>query len=329
MLSTLAADRLRVADFDAKILDLQRAISALQVERALVQERLDSYKYPVLTLPNEIVAEIFVHFLPLLLPLWRAISLSLNDIALQSAHISDIFGRSGRCPLSIELDQYEDRYGYDNPADPVQPSELLPTIVPHSARWEYLTLRLFEHLPTIECPMPLLRHLDLSLGDTNPNSPYITAFSELPRIRTVVLDDVANSIVVLPWAQLTSPTLARLDSHECASILHQTSNLVHCVLRLCFSVQGEQEQTADITLPALESLTFMESASVPIEGYLETFIVPALRTLQIMEMFLRPRPSDLLTSFISKSGCELQEVRITGRRRVITNAIKKIISLDP
>ncbi|KAJ7020267.1 hypothetical protein C8F04DRAFT_909373, partial [Mycena alexandri] len=29
-----------------------------------VQEELDSYKYPVLTLPTEIICEIFIHFLP-------------------------------------------------------------------------------------------------------------------------------------------------------------------------------------------------------------------------------------------------------------------------
>ncbi|KAJ6560151.1 hypothetical protein B0H19DRAFT_945240, partial [Mycena capillaripes] len=30
-----------------------------------VQERLNSFKYPVLTLPAEIISEIFVHFLPI------------------------------------------------------------------------------------------------------------------------------------------------------------------------------------------------------------------------------------------------------------------------
>ncbi|KAJ7834594.1 hypothetical protein B0H13DRAFT_1467448, partial [Mycena leptocephala] len=55
----------RVVDIDAEILDLERSLFALRNEKALLQHRLDSYKYPVLTLPNEIVSEIFIHFLPI------------------------------------------------------------------------------------------------------------------------------------------------------------------------------------------------------------------------------------------------------------------------
>jgi hypothetical protein len=64
MLAGLEADRTRVADIEAQILDLERSLSTLRNEKALVQERLDAYKYPVLTLPNEIISEIFIHFLP-------------------------------------------------------------------------------------------------------------------------------------------------------------------------------------------------------------------------------------------------------------------------
>ncbi|KAJ6588192.1 hypothetical protein B0H19DRAFT_1098293, partial [Mycena capillaripes] len=38
--------------------------SILDAERNLLQKRLDAYTYPVLTLPNEVVSEIFGHFLP-------------------------------------------------------------------------------------------------------------------------------------------------------------------------------------------------------------------------------------------------------------------------
>jgi hypothetical protein len=44
----LEADRAVVAGLEAQILDLERSLSALRIEKALVQERLDSYKYPVL-----------------------------------------------------------------------------------------------------------------------------------------------------------------------------------------------------------------------------------------------------------------------------------------
>ncbi|KAF7366413.1 F-box domain-containing protein [Mycena sanguinolenta] len=64
MLGHLEADRARVAELEARILDLECSIAELRAEKAIAQERLNSYKYQVLTLPDEIISEIFVHFLP-------------------------------------------------------------------------------------------------------------------------------------------------------------------------------------------------------------------------------------------------------------------------
>ncbi|KAJ7641207.1 hypothetical protein FB45DRAFT_899649 [Roridomyces roridus] len=60
-----AADRVRIVELDAEIQELQARIRLLQLERYPCQQRLDAHRYPVLALPNEIVGEIFVHFLPL------------------------------------------------------------------------------------------------------------------------------------------------------------------------------------------------------------------------------------------------------------------------
>ncbi|KAF8151930.1 hypothetical protein K438DRAFT_379197 [Mycena galopus ATCC 62051] len=59
------ADRARVADLDTEILLLEQALSAMRIQKDQAQRRLDSYKYSVLTLPNEIISEILVHFLPI------------------------------------------------------------------------------------------------------------------------------------------------------------------------------------------------------------------------------------------------------------------------
>jgi len=159
MLDALAADRARVTALEAQIMDLERSLAALQLERTLVQERLDSYKYPVLTLPNEIVSEIFIHFLPIypICPplgglfspttltqicrkwreiaqttpaLWKAISLSFNGIPCREpAHISDLLSRSGCCPLSIiEL--------HDDEAED-SGSEVLKAALAHRERWQH------------------------------------------------------------------------------------------------------------------------------------------------------------------------------------------------
>jgi hypothetical protein len=54
---TMAADRARIAAIDAEILSLQNALTLLQTQREPIKQRLDSYTYPVLTLPNEITSK--------------------------------------------------------------------------------------------------------------------------------------------------------------------------------------------------------------------------------------------------------------------------------
>ncbi|KAJ6562389.1 pyridoxal phosphate-dependent transferase [Mycena capillaripes] len=235
MLSALEADRARVTAIEAEILDPEQrsfpiTSSALQAERALAQERLDSYKYPVLTLPSEIVSEIFLHFLPtyplcppltgLFSPIllthicheWREIALSTpmlwRAIAIPSsierrAHIVETWlNRSGHCPLSIELNG---RKAFE------QPPKVFVSVILRRARWEYFNLTLddappLSHLASFEGPTPLLKHLDLSIEQEL--YPLVTVtFPEAPLLRSVILDEDAAISVILPWAQLTSLTL--------------------------------------------------------------------------------------------------------------------------
>ncbi|KAJ7257092.1 hypothetical protein C8J57DRAFT_1013256, partial [Mycena rebaudengoi] len=55
----------RIYELDGRILALENSLAAARSEREKLQSRLDDYKYPVLTLPAEITAEIFIHFLPI------------------------------------------------------------------------------------------------------------------------------------------------------------------------------------------------------------------------------------------------------------------------
>ncbi|KAF8198332.1 hypothetical protein K438DRAFT_1967077 [Mycena galopus ATCC 62051] len=340
-MSTLETDRTRAAFLEAQILDLEVSIAALRLEQALIQQRLQSFIYPVLTLPNEIVAEIFIHVLPpypscppLTGPLsptsltyicrawreiavstpelWTAIQLPFNDIPVQQQlHVSDVWlKRSGACPLSIELDGIDDGDEWVDVSKPMQ-------VAPHRTRWEYLKLKVslsqFSALGA-EGSMPLLRHLNLQISrDSLVPAARDIVFGELPLLRTVALNDIAAARVVLPWMQLTSLTLYRVYLRECVPILQQTSNLVYCELYI-FSFPGG---TGDIiTLPSLESLVLNDPALRPFTRYLESFVTPALRSLRIQEQSLGPDPIRSLIEFISKSRCKLQEVCITGKRSV-------------
>ncbi|KAK7025846.1 F-box domain-containing protein [Favolaschia claudopus] len=62
--SSFAGDRKTVVNNRAEILELQRRIVELSHANEAAQWRLHAYRFPVLTLPSEIVSEIFTHTLP-------------------------------------------------------------------------------------------------------------------------------------------------------------------------------------------------------------------------------------------------------------------------
>ncbi|KAJ7661934.1 hypothetical protein DFH06DRAFT_1191069 [Mycena polygramma] len=345
-MSVLRQDRDRLADLQAQITNLERSLRALRAENALVHARLDSFTYPVLTLPNEIVSEIFVHFLPPrpLCPslrgtdsptflasicrkwreialdtptLWRAIPITLyaTDTAFQRQHcmLEDWLERSRSGPLSIRIHR-----SWRSRPRPRQTAVILKVpSLGHRTRWEHLTLFLVDpDLVISDDPMPLLSHLDVYL-----NTHKAFTLPPAPRLRTVTLNAAAASSLTLPWVQLTSVTLRGVHPAQCTPILQQTLNVVHCELRFDQPFGGDSEHP-DLLLPSLKSLALVdESYRLPKSAvrYLNSFIVPALLSLRIPEWFLSRTssgPVDSLASFISKSGCSLQQVHITGSRDV-------------
>ncbi|KAF8145287.1 hypothetical protein K438DRAFT_564051 [Mycena galopus ATCC 62051] len=340
MLSSLAADRTRVAALDAEISALKRSLFALRTEKQLAQKRLDSFKYPVLTLPTEIVTEIFLHFLPIypqcppltgldspaLLAqicrewreiavetptLWRAILLSYSGIPFdRQAHLLDMWlSRSRCCPLSVRFDDFDLH-------DAQHASKVLSAVVPHRARCEYLGLNLSpSHITIIAGPMPLLRHLDLTVIEELDD---IVTFSPAPLLRSITLRVTTPLKVGLPLGQMISLTLNLAFRYEYVAILQQTCNLVHCELGIVSDWVGASDLPPDhsIELPCLESLIFKHAEVPDSTGYLDDFFVPALRSLRLGESFLGPEPIDQLSSFIVNSGCKLKEIYVADRTLV-------------
>ncbi|KAJ7741667.1 hypothetical protein B0H16DRAFT_1323725, partial [Mycena metata] len=144
---------------EIEIADLQRAIRALRTEKQDIVDRLDCYQYPVLTLPTELVSEIFIHFLPdypsspplrgtrspnilaaicqkwryiaLSSPLlWRAISLDYAPNAQGQLRMLETWlSRSGQCPLSLQTKK----------GDCIS-SEVLTLIFQYKPRWQHVKL---------------------------------------------------------------------------------------------------------------------------------------------------------------------------------------------
>ncbi|KAJ7849605.1 hypothetical protein B0H13DRAFT_1517062, partial [Mycena leptocephala] len=277
---------------------------------------------PVLELPNEIISEIFIHFLPIypacppltgrLSPTtlthicrkWREIALTTpllwRAIGLSDERHNDICNtwltRSRCCPLSIHVNEH-----FDWESMP----QILSALISHRSRWEDLKVHFVgRDRPRIEGSMPLrlLRHLDLEFPS---HAIQAATFSEAPLLRAVRLTGTLS--VTLPWLQLTSITLCEVDPRQCEPILKQTSNIVHCELHFWISHPLADQPLSNIALPCLESLV-LNRYSEPVTGYLAFISVPSLRSLRTPERFLGSDPIGLLASFISNSGCSLQEV---------------------
>ncbi|KAJ7701684.1 hypothetical protein B0H16DRAFT_1705296 [Mycena metata] len=319
-------------------------LAEIEAEKQAVEGRLDSHQYPVLNLPNELVSEIFVHFLPdypstpplfgihspnilthicrkwrdiaLSTPLlWRAISLEYTRNEKEQAQMVEAWlTRSRYCPLSLQAGRYR----------PI-PDSVLAAVLPHSARWQHVGLRLWtlEPLFGFEGPMPLLEDLEIFVEIDRTRA--CQTFINSPRLRTASLWDWECQTNFLPWAQLTSLTLVAHLPGECAKVLVQTVNLVYCELITC----GVGSDLPDVLLPRLETLVFVAFAaedSDPSTGYLSTFVLPALRRLQIPEAFLGPDSIATLKSFVSKSGCKLQELCVTGPHEVSKRVYREAFS---
>ncbi|KAJ6454602.1 hypothetical protein C8R45DRAFT_599623 [Mycena sanguinolenta] len=329
--SSRAADRAHIAEIDAKVSSLREAIRALKAEKLRTQERLNSYAYPVLTLPNEITSEIFIKFIPVyprpppmtgrrspttlthVCGRWREIALSMRSLwrgMLVPGYSDDPsllcllkswLSRSGDSPLSISMESIWE----------VLADECVAALVLHRARWEYVTLAVFSEsiVHTMQGAMPLLRQFEIRTeSPTPPPSPI--RFCEVPRLCSATLWESRNATNIFPWSQLTSLTL--LYMNECAAILKEAVNLVHCHLFL----SSVEDLVPDIRLPVLESLILMPlfESDDPATHFLATLITPALRSLEIADSFLQPDPIAILDSFISNSGCRLQKLCITGTR---------------
>ncbi|KAJ6472309.1 hypothetical protein C8R47DRAFT_1324691 [Mycena vitilis] len=284
-----------VADLEPHILSLERSLSALQSELALAQERLNSYTYPVLTLPTDIISEIFIQCLPV----YPSCSW-LADSYLPPTRLTQICHDWRELALATPTLWRAIRFPPDGGPvlkkldipGPASVPDAIALVLSHRERWEYAELD------------PLT---------ADPDSP-IDAFHDAPLLRTVALwafHWMTIAKIVLPWAQLTSLTLDVLP-HQFYQVLPWTPNLVHlnCILK-SHTPDDSTYHGPDIEFPCLESSELNLAYKARLTRFrLRAFVAPALRSLEIQELSIAPD----LTSFISKSGCALQKLYITGDR---------------
>ncbi|KAK7055848.1 F-box domain-containing protein [Favolaschia claudopus] len=335
-MTSLATDSARILDMDTEILQFERPVAPLRLEKV----------YPVLSLPNEIVSEIFIQFLPaypnrppltglrsptllthicskwrhiaLANPaLWRALTLRLpspydvNAIS-RRFHLAETWLlRTGCCPLSVEIDEWN--------AHLTQEQSRYSFMASRRERWEHLEFKAMRvNLALFDGSLPLLRHLRLKLSLASAN---ITLHGA-PLLRSVALTGFASSCVTLPWTQLTSLALESVFPADCMRLLRKTPNLLDCKLVIFDKLSIGPYRAQDIggqtpvLLPHLHSLALNGTGTVTGFQFRENsimsyLILPSLSRLEALDRALGKHPLAALSSFVSKSACTLKELCIT------------------
>ncbi|KAJ7262983.1 hypothetical protein C8J57DRAFT_1630867 [Mycena rebaudengoi] len=319
MTTTATELRAQLAKIEEKTAALLAQLQLLGEQRQSVLQRLDAVVYPVLTLPSEITADIFVHYLgdfpvitydyalktypPLLLAgvcrewrrvalsfprLWATLSLKWN---LRTVHYCEQLLkcwllRAGGCLLDLDL----------SGSDLTESRSISAAVVQSTTIGEPFS----SETAGVQLCFPALQTLTVDLAKLS-NETAITAFGDAPRLREVCMSGGSASFINLPWNQLTR---LDLENHVASAlqVLKQTPNLEV----LSFRMRSDpDDDPPPIIMKNLHTLRIDPSSSW---GLLHFLTVPALKTLELGY----PDDSDLdsLLSMVSRSSCAVQVMHL-------------------
>ncbi|KAJ7435767.1 hypothetical protein B0H11DRAFT_1937246 [Mycena galericulata] len=348
---TPGVTRDRIVELDLQIYILNDSLRRLVLERQSLQTHLDAYIYPVMTLPNEIVAEIFLctcisafdlsladppspfplgHIcrkwreIALSTPsLWRDINMELKNIAAHDNQLRLLEAwlvRSRQCLLSISLVQKAD--------EPYTTKKFVEAILPHCVRCQELVLHLpFHDLPSIAPELPLLSSSIIGFSDLNfvaedPEKPWpLTIFHSAPKLKNLgIVRGAVLQNFNFPWAQITSISIRLVHHpHELACVLRGAVTLEILTAEVLFADEDGMEQ-----LPVIPPLHHLQTLDLrhPLSRrsdpesksqmqVLEKLTLPALRILRVSEACFIPSPVVTIKDLVARSGFPIQRLHIT------------------
>ncbi|KAJ7334720.1 hypothetical protein DFH08DRAFT_784773 [Mycena albidolilacea] len=292
----------------------------------------------ILTLPFEIIAQIFVFCLPpeddalpwrteapLLLAgicrhwrdaamatheLWNTVHLSLRPRSvLKVAPLLDFWiPRAGNLPLSMSL-IYKGAEWNLEVTDPEAPQRKLEALLKEYAP-HWTSIELMPPFPTralLASPdkdLASLKRLVLRYGPWAPSGNQLArGFSQAPRLRELHMISGSPTILALPWEQLTTLRLDNSAPVECVRTLALVPNLVNFTA----TIWTASPAPSIPPLTRLESLTFNLSHTRG-PALLNSLTLPALHHLDLDIEDVREITS--VTSLTTRSPCFLRSLSI-------------------
>ncbi|KAJ7183666.1 hypothetical protein C8R46DRAFT_518091, partial [Mycena filopes] len=314
-----------VHDLRRQLSSLDATIAALTTERQNLQAKSDAVVYPILSLPTEITAEIFLRFCdsdvppqpdpsqgPLLLAQichqWRQVAICTAEIW-RSLHLAASpksvelltlwLDRSGNLPLDLTLQHWE-----TGTAEPLVQASIL-----HAHHWQdikfVMPANAYSTLNLENASLPMLRSISLDLIQPSPELECVVRLVNAPSLREALFREFPPANVDLVWSQLTS---LRLPNHTALAACISTLRGCPQLVKLSVSTVGDVPlHTNPVVLPSLESLecNLQETASL-----LEHLTSPHLHSLVFLRI-VEPENAPILKAFIRRSACSLRAVSIS------------------
>ncbi|KAJ7613981.1 hypothetical protein FB45DRAFT_1064844 [Roridomyces roridus] len=311
--------RSRLAQIEEQIASLQSHLTRLQADRQDIIDQLAVVVYPVLTLPHDVTAEIFLRYVheddddlsstcrPILIAsvcaLWREVALSNPclwtrfDITNRSPgawdHTVDLLrtfiSRSGVLPLDLRIS--------------LPRSEVLDLVGKHFSRCRSLELEFAAQTSIpINTPVQVPHLTSLNFRGGSSESVTLPPLLDAPRLRELELQSISllDWRNRLPWSQLTTLRLHQKPLAECLEMVLQTPNLE--ILELSHyaddMLDEPDESRQHQILARLHTLDFSNIYSYGIIPYLT---LPALRDLSVIQP--GTDCADILENLMERSQC--------------------------
>ncbi|KAJ7659173.1 hypothetical protein DFH06DRAFT_1297325 [Mycena polygramma] len=341
-----ATARERITSIDAEMSNLpQSKVLDLSLERSALQLHLDAYIYPVSTLPNEVVSEVFLHTLPtwdlyadplnrglqssLLLggicrkwreisistpSLWTRIEIWLDNVASHDnkLRLLDIWlTRSRACPLFITI--MAD--GRLDARDRFSCRAFVEAIVPHCGRWDTLHLTVpFRDLPLLRGKWPMLRELALDILDVDEEAlAPVHVFDPAPKLTNImILPTLSPHRIVFPWTQLTLLSLHVESADRLLEVLPLIVNVASLVIAIrCFDEHPPQYIPDIPPLLSLHALRVQGSYPIDSTIFVRLFQKLTLPKLRRLQAYTPSLPPPAIADLLARSGCLLWSFRLS------------------
>ncbi|KAJ6486444.1 hypothetical protein C8R47DRAFT_1016134 [Mycena vitilis] len=334
-MTTTTVLRNQLLELDAQIGRLKSALNELeQARNAAERELRATATFPVLTLPIEIMAEIFVHSLPpigdglwdrysrvapfnvscvcrawrniaVTTPkLWSTLPISFDSIhshitsapGLVEKFIDRWLSRAKACPLSLIF--------YITGTSKFSLNRLRDVIRRYCDRVEYLHIDMMDGIGDLglnSAVFPVLQRATLNYVDhIAPDMPN-DILSNAPRFHDLCCESgISPSLITLPWLQLTKfdGTIWNLDLFAFAT------NLIEVVVETSSLDHGYVSSSTILTHSHIRSLTLKGRCS----DLIRNLSLPALKDLDVLEM--DPDDYESLEPFLQRCSMTLESLSV-------------------